>query len=434
MVELNIAKVLYALALLSMSLNYGIKPIFGIPDNVTWIDPTLILSAFMFCLRPSLKYPYHTLAIIFVAILSATSGYFLLHPEGQGLSALYNIYREPIRLTLNIIWFWVSINFLKNDRKFVLHWYAISVIIQFIVAIWLLLGGLDFISLPSFLFHYANLRVMNWRISVGPFFIPRLWGTFSEPAPFGLFMFSSFVVLSLALFIRKNSRVNTFLLRIGWVAALAGSLGSLSDQVLLGMLPFCMIFLLVFLRKRRYFIIALVCALLLMPLVNYTVDRLMAKTTEALILDMNVKGASGGERAFHTRFGLKILSEHPNAILFGIGPGRYGDYAVKTGLFPSTVTPQVTLVEWLVGYGVIGCFVIIAWIWLILKEGCKFYGIVGFGALIGLLFANMFQANWLWEAWFFAIAFLCVLPYNNVLNKKYLKRNESVQDLANNSR
>lgn len=58
MVELNIAKVLYALALLSMSLNYGIKPIFGIPDNVTWIDPTLILSAFMFCLRPSLKYPY----------------------------------------------------------------------------------------------------------------------------------------------------------------------------------------------------------------------------------------------------------------------------------------------------------------------------------------------------------------------------------------
>jgi hypothetical protein len=121
----------------------------------------------------------------------------------------------------------------------------------------------------------------------------------------------------------------------------------------------------------------------------------MAKTTEALILDMNVKGASGGERAFYTRFGLKILSEHPNSILFGIGPGRYGDYAVKTGLFPSTVTPQVTLVEWLVGYGVIGSFVIIAWIWLILKEGCKFYGIVGFGALIGLLFANMFQANWL---------------------------------------
>lgn len=59
-------------------------------------------------------------------------------------------------------------------------------------------------------------------------------------------MFSSFAVLSLALFVMKNFQVNTFLLRIGWIAALAGSLGSLSDQVLLGMLPFCMIFLLVF--------------------------------------------------------------------------------------------------------------------------------------------------------------------------------------------
>jgi hypothetical protein len=54
------AKALYALVLLSMSLNYGIKPIFGIPDHITWVDPTLILSVFIFCLRPRLKYPYHT--------------------------------------------------------------------------------------------------------------------------------------------------------------------------------------------------------------------------------------------------------------------------------------------------------------------------------------------------------------------------------------
>ena len=200
MVELNIAKVLYALALLSMSLNYGIKPIFGIPDNVTWIDPTLILSAFMFCLRPSLKYPYHTLAIIFVAILSATSGYFLLHPEGQGLSALYNIYREPIKLTLNIIWFWVSINFLKYDRKFVLHWYAISVIIQFLLAIYFLLGWLHLISLPGYVVEFIQSRFLHQTVYIADLAIPRLLGTFIESPPFGLFMFSAFVVFSLVLY------------------------------------------------------------------------------------------------------------------------------------------------------------------------------------------------------------------------------------------
>jgi len=409
-VELNIAKVLYALALLSISLNYGIKPIFGIPDNVTWIDPTLILSVFIFCLRPRLKYPYHTLAIIFVAILSATSGYFLLHPEGQGLSALYNIYREPIKLTLNIIWFWVSINFLKNDRKFVLHWYAISVIIQFLLAIYFLLGWLHLIPLPGYVAEFIQSRFLHQTVYIADLAIPRLLGTFIESPPFGLFMFSAFVVFSLVLYTNHKHVDNGLLLYLGWFVALAGTLGSLSDQVFLGMFLFCGIFVFKIFRRRKYFLLAVLCIILLIPFYSYITDRLTFKIQQAESLGVNTRGSSVGERVFHAKYGIEILSKHPGSLLFGIGPGRYGDYAAKTNLFPPTVTPQVTIIEWLVGYGIVGCIIILSWLKNIFKKCIKFYGVAGVAAFCGLLIADMFQANWMWVSWFFAMAFLCV-PY-----------------------
>jgi hypothetical protein len=101
-----------------------------------------------------------------------------------------------------------------------------------------------------------------------------------------------------------------------------------------------------------------------------------------------------------------LFIEQPASLITGIGPGRYGDYAVRTGYFPSTVTTQFTIIDWVVEYGFLGLLLIGVWLFRIGSHALFGYGIFGAGALVAILIGNMFQANWMWEAWFLALAFL----------------------------
>ena len=67
---------------------------------------------------------------------------------------------------------------------------------------------------------------------------------------------------------------------------------------------------------------------------------------------------------------------------------------------------QVTPAEWLVEYGLLGMVAIIIFLLGIFKGSMRKYGLLGAGAFLALMAVNMFQANWKWEAWFFALAFL----------------------------
>jgi hypothetical protein len=180
---------------------------------------------------------------------------------------------------------------------------------------------------------------------------------------------------------------------------------SLSDQTLIALLTLGLIFALVrtgrnsAVRTLLWFSLVLVLAL-------YSADALATRWKSDSYYSGDPMGTSISERSFHARYGLGLFIEQPASMITGIGPGRYGDYAVRTGYFPSTVTTQFTIIEWVVEYGFLGLCLIGRWLFRIGSHAVFGYGIIGAGALTALLIANMFQANWKWEAWFLALAFL----------------------------
>ena len=148
--------------------------------------------------------------------------------------------------------------------------------------------------------------------------------------------------------------------------------------------------------------------LLFLAAVSYVGFQVTKKVGNAVeeTADSDIKGSSGAERMYHMRLGAKLLAENPLAVVTGIGPGRYGDYCEKYGLFPSSTTIQVTPVEWIVEYGVIGSAIIIIWLVYVGKSAVRTFGNIGIYSLISLVIAVLFQASWKWEGWFTALAFL----------------------------
>lgn len=81
-------------------------------------------------------------------------------------------------------------------------------------------------------------------------------------------------------------------------------------------------------------------------------------------------------------------------------------------MFPDTVTPQVTPIAWLFGYGVIGTLIICAWLFLVGKGAVKSYGVfLGTGALFAIILSDMFQAGWKNESFFLGLAYLYASAY-----------------------
>lgn len=407
MARVRLARWLYGLALLAMPLSYALKDLFGL-EGVTWVDPTLILGVVIFLLTGLPIKEKSSLWLIGFAFLSAFTGMFLMHASPDREKSALNVYTvEPIRLALNIIWFWVSISFLKMDRKFVLRWLAICVAWEFSLACYLYAAFYDLVPVPDavkvYLEIYRTRQVVYW----GDLPIYRMAGTFIESPPFGLFMFSCFVIFVLALSgtESKSDRGFGIWTSIGAVCAFFGTVASLSDQVLIALLTVG--FTLLFAHKGRNGIARrLLWSTLVAMLVFYVANAVVTKGQSESGYSGDPMGMSIGERSFHARYGLGLFLEQPASIAMGIGPGRYGDYAVRTGYFPSTVTTQVTVVDWLVEYGFLGLFLIGVWLFRIGSRAVLVYGIVGGGALAALLTANTFQASWLWESWFLALAFL----------------------------
>lgn len=407
MARIKLAKRLYALAVLAMPLSYALKDLFGLVD-VTWIDPTLILGLVVFLLMGlpvREKEPLWTLVFAFV---SAFVGAFLLRASpDRGRSALYTYYVEPIRLALNVIWFWVSIRFLRLDRKFVLRWLAICVAWEFSVAAYLYAAFYDLVPVPDAVKLYLEIFKARQTLSWGNLQIYRMAGTFIESPPFGLFMFSCFVIFVLSMSgpdckRAEQSRAWTF---AAAACAFVGTVASLSDQMLIALLVLGSTLLFVY-AGAAGITRKLVLSSIVIGLALYTGIALAAKRSSESAYSGDPSGASFSERLFHARYGLKLLAEQPASLVIGIGPGRYGDYAVRTGYFPATVTSQFTLIEWIVEYGGLGTMLIGLWLFRTGSRAVLKYGFVGVGALAALLIANMFQANWMWESWFLGLAFL----------------------------
>jgi O-antigen ligase len=190
-----------------------------------------------------------------------------------------------------------------------------------------------------------------------------------------------------------------------------GMLFSLADQVLIAGIV-GLLASLPHLAKSRPRITRPLLTITMIAICAFLVHSLSVKrisSTNDMVTEIN--GGSVGERSFHFRYGVSLLEAHPEASIFGIGPGRYGEYASETGAFPDSVNVQTSELELLVEWGVIGLAAWVALLACLAAREWEIHGILGLGLLLGIIIADSFQANWKHEAAFLAIAVLCRRPF-----------------------
>lgn len=394
---LKTSHIIFMVMILSLPISYATKSMLNMP-HILWIDPALILAVVLFMWCRVTVVPKISLTLVLFAFISACVGSIIFPAP-----SFYDVFREPLRLLLNIVLFWVCVWFIRRRERLLVNSLVLSVIIQFAIAaiMWLIFNGWLSLSLPPAFLEEFQSKQQVW---FGDFHFQRFMGTFWEGPPFGLFMFSCFIVFFLR-YIVEGER--TFTVKIGLGTAFLGIVASMADQVFLGLAIFLLPAVLLSLKHKRYVVWGLLGCLIAALLVPYIFFRVGEKYQEiGSVASENVSGLSGGERVFHIKNGLNIVMREPLTLITGIGPGRYGDYAVANGTWPRFVDMQVTGAEWLVEYGLLWTGVMLTFLWLVGRHSFRRYGWYGLSSFAGLIAANMFQANWKWEAWFVALAFL----------------------------
>jgi hypothetical protein len=409
--NVRVATVLYAIAVAAIPIGVASKFLLGI-TSALWIDPTLLLAlAALLALFPrwgdfltgGLRLALIGAAALFFLSLVCTLSGVLLRPP----SSLYIPLREPLRLWLNLCWFLLGCWFLAYKPRVILVCSIVAVTFGLAAGVYLHLAAIGVAPAPASVISYTRAYFFRQAIWFNGIPIPRMGGLFFESPPFGLFMFSMLIVLS---FTRDKGY------HPGWTAcgitfAVLGMLFSLADQVLIagtvGLLAS-----LPHLAKSRPRIMRPLLTVTTIAICAFLVHSLSVKrisSTNDMVTEIN--GGSVGERSFHFRYGVSLLQAHPAATIFGIGPGRYGEYASETGAFPDSVNVQTSELELLVEWGVIGLAAWVALLACLAAREWEIYGILGLGLLLGIIIADSFQANWKHEAAFLAIAALCRRPY-----------------------
>jgi hypothetical protein len=405
--SVRIATILYAVAVVAIPISVASKFLLGLTGS-TWIDPTLILAtAALLVLIPhwgdflagELRLVVAGTALVAgLSLICALSGVLLRPP-----SSLYDALREPLRLWLNLGWFLLSCWFLIHKPRVILLCSIIAVAFGLGSGIYFHLVAFGAAPASASIVSYTRAYLLRQTLWVNGFPIPRMGGLFFESPPFGLFMFSMLVVLACTREIGRYSKWTACALTF----AVIGIVCSLADQVLLagsvGLLSW-----LPNLGKKHPGITWPLAIVVTVALCVFEFQAIGAKqSSSATGVVTRINGASVGERDFHLRYGLSLLQGRPAASLFGIGPGRYGEYASETGDFPDTVNMQTSEIELLVEWGVIGLAVWIALFAGVAARVWDLHGVLGLGLLVAIILADSFQANWKYEAVFLAIAALC---------------------------
>ncbi|GEM_PF-2746023 len=383
-----------AVAVLLIPATSSIKDLLRL--DIPWIDPTLLLAPIAFIFLSPRLVPQASLAVVAAALLSCLSGAAALAADGS-----YVVLREFVRLLLNLVWFWVVVEVVRRKPKMLLNTLAVTVIIQLAIAaaISIVLAALgETESIARLEDYYGGRQV----VSLGAVKFQRFMGTFFEGPPFGLFMLCSLVVLLVG---REHLGCTGKLSKCGVAASVAGIIGAFADQVFLGSVVFMAG---LFIRRtgaggqlhiRRMVGLAIGLAVAIVVAGNIARKATQLEGAGAAVMI----GASGGERMYHLEHATASWAASAGTVLFGIGPGRYGEVAARNGPFTPTTTIQVTFVEWLAEYGVVGFLAIVLWLRIVLKSASGI-GWLGSASFWGLLVAVAFQANWKVESWFMALA------------------------------
>jgi hypothetical protein len=414
---MKIANVLYGTALILMPVSYAVKSLLGLEDMV-WINPSLILAAVVLLLliprwgdflnRDLLPVLLCSIGIGIAVIPAAISG-LVLRPTPLP----YDVLREPIRLYLLLIWLLTSCWFLRYNRRMVFRCTAIAAMFALLTGFYMYGVVVNWLPANMATVSYARIYFLRQAIWLYRFPVPRMGGLFVEAPPFGLFMFSSAIVLLVGRYLGEDSR----LLRWGFRVAIFGTILSLTDQVILGGAIALAMALPTRLNRNRWYFWPVLVIVLSVPTM-FLAGSFLAKTgqSDGEPSAIYINGSSVGERSFHSHYGISLLTADAKRVPFGIGPGRYGEYAAETGLYPGTVTMQFTAMEILCEWGVVGLAVLGGCVIVFLLSLWRTSGFFGTGLFAGLLLANSFQSNWKWEGAFLAVATL----YTSIFVKKKL--------------
>ncbi len=191
--------------------------------------------------------------------------------------------------------------------------------------------------------------------------VPRLFGLFDEPAPFGAYGIQCFV-----LFYACRDRIPVRLLRYGIGVSILVIAVSFSDQAWLAMLILLM-FRPAAEGKRRNMKRWATAGLALAALAPYLFSRLLGKATEFSSYENGeVWGSSGAERIVNSVFALGISSKTILNFLFGIGPSLFGIFMAE--YFPilgDRQQVQVLIPDLLCSVGIIGLSIsmLLGWRW-----------------------------------------------------------------------
>jgi hypothetical protein len=406
---MKVASFLYALALLTLGAGPATKVFFG-GAEITWLDPPLIFSMLaLVALLPHLDRENTIVwreiagplaALMLACGLCVVSG-FLLLPTSE----VYNVLREPSRFVLMLVWFAVSCWFLQERRQMVIRYAAAGALLGLLSGIYVYCAAMRLLPAPLALVAYAQqywIRQAFWAWGVP---IPRMGGLFIEAPPFGLFMLGLLVFFLIAL----RSGAQSKAAKLGLAITLLGAIASLADQVTIAAVV-CLAASMASLKMRRRWLRPAVLGAAFCVLAGAAFLSMRTKLAEGAQAGepVSIYRNSVGERNFHLRYGASLIGQQPVAAVFGIGPGRYGEYVSETGLFPDTVTMQYTAPEILVEWGVAG-FVVWAGVLAMLgARAWRLHGLAGLGLLAGLLIADSFQANWKSETVFLAASAFCV--------------------------
>ncbi len=407
---MKVASFFYALALLTLGAGPATKVFFG-GAGMVWIDPPLIFSILaLVALLPYLNRNNTMLwrqiagplaALVLVCGLSALSGFALLP-----IDRLYNALREPLRFVLMLVWFATSCWFLEQRREMVFRYAAAGALLGLLSGLYVYSAAMRLLPAPIALVAYAQQYWVRQAFWVGNVPLPRMGGLFIEAPPFGLFMLGLLVLFLIALRSGAKNKVTI----VGLAAALVGAIASLADQVMIAVVV-CLAVSVLSLKMRSRWLRPTVLA---MAFCLFAMAAVLSLRTKLIVgpeigAANVIYGNSVGERNFHARYGISLLGREPAATVFGIGPGRYGEYVAQTGLFPDTVTMQYTAPEILVEWGIAGLAVWLALLAMLGVRAWKTHRFAGLGLLAALLIADSFQANWKSESVFLAVAAFCVL-------------------------
>jgi len=308
----------YLLGLL-IPVSFGVKLIWGLSGS--FVEPAFLLTALLWWRRRRIaRLASLEWLLVMAFCLSAVLAY--RHPQltpERWLTAWSHTFRMLALLLL------VAVVRTLNDKQLASLCRGVVHSLFLVLGMSVLVAAIGMSIIPNVLgidLSYVDFTD-RFVIHLGHFRIPRFFGLFDEPAPFG-----AFGVASLILFMVCRSHIHDRLRRIGIVLSCLVVILSMSDQALIALLVIAA-FRKWEVKRHNWIQRIALPAVVFVAMGPYLAARLASKATEFSAYSSDVWGTSGAERVLNSVLALSLTTQSWWNFLFGIGPSLFGIFLAE---------------------------------------------------------------------------------------------------------